>query len=86
MTDKEEQAQFIVAEITKHWMAEIPIENLLENLLSQQFEVVINTNFQRGYRLVDWKMNQIYRGEIFTETIIAIFELRDPRWTAMPKS
>lgn len=41
--------RFIVAEITKHWYKETPTVGLL----SQQFEDVININFDRGYKLVD---------------------------------
>jgi hypothetical protein len=64
--------RFIVAEITKNWSSETPISNLI----GQQFEAVINTNDARGYKLIDWKINTVINGEVMTETIIAIFELK----------
>lgn len=65
--------KFIVAEITKNWDANTPVTNLL----SQQFEAVINTNFLRGYNLKDWKINVHHHGGVLTETIIAIFQLNE---------
>lgn len=62
--------KFIVAEITKNWTKETPITNLI----GQQFELVININSDRGYKLIDWKINSIVNDDTLTETIIAIFE------------
>ncbi len=63
--------KFIVAEITKNWNNETPIKDLI----SQKFELVINTNAARGYKLIDWKFNVVLNsGDVLTETIIAIFE------------
>ncbi len=39
--------KFIVAEITKNWNTETPVKELI----SQKFELVINTNAARGYKL-----------------------------------
>lgn len=63
--------KFIVAEITKNWDKQTPVSDLL----SQKFEVVINTNSERGYKLIDWKITSCVNNDILTETIIAIFEL-----------
>ncbi len=63
--------KFIVAEITKNWTNETPVSDLL----SQQFEMVINTNYERGYKLIEWKASSAYYNEVLTETIIAIFEI-----------
>ncbi len=64
--------QFIVAEITKNWDNETPVNDLL----CQRFEAVINVNFARGYALVDWKITSVVHDGVLTETIIAIFELK----------
>jgi len=42
--------------------------------LSQRFELVINTNFERGYKLSDWKTSVFVHDGVVSETIIAIFE------------
>lgn len=67
--------KFIVAEITKNWIYETPVAGLISNL----FEGVINRNYERGYKLHDWRLNQVYTndGYTFTETIIAVFEKID---------
>jgi len=62
--------RFIVAEVSKSWEAHTP----QTNLLCQQFEAVINRNNQRGYKLKDWKIFTTPTPEVYTETIIAIFE------------
>jgi hypothetical protein len=62
--------QFIVAEVSKSWVPGSP----KTDLLSQKFEMVINVNHKRGYKLSEWKMAQILAEDVFTETIIAIFE------------
>lgn len=63
--------RFIVAEVTKNWDKVTPVYDLL----SQKFEVVINKNHERGYTLIDWKLNVVINDGVLTETIIAIFEL-----------
>jgi hypothetical protein len=67
---KMDNEKFIVAEVTKNWPSGTPVNNLL----SQQFETVINVNVQRGYKLIDWKINVSSHPDLLTETIIAIFE------------
>jgi hypothetical protein len=62
--------RFIVAEISKNWESHTPVNELM----GQQFEAVINTNADRGYRLIDWKISSANYGNVYTETIIAIFE------------
>jgi len=62
--------KYIVAEVTKNWTLETQVDNLLSN----RFETVININHARGYKLIDWKLGQTVMSEVFTETIIAIFE------------
>jgi hypothetical protein len=66
--------KFIVAEVTKNWVRATPVEG---DLLSQKFEKVINTNFKRGYDLIEWKITSFINGDVLTETIIAIFKLRE---------
>lgn len=63
--------QFIVAEVSKTWIRDKPRE---AGLLSHKFELVINTNDTRGYKLTDWKLSQVATENELTETIIAIFE------------
>jgi hypothetical protein len=63
--------RFIVAEITKNWDNQTPVNDLL----CQRFEAVININLERGYRLFDWKIMTAVNNNVLTETIIAIFEL-----------
>jgi hypothetical protein len=62
--------KFIVAEVSKSWKSGDPATHLL----SQKFEAIINVNLSRGYKLSDWKLGQVCIGDVFTETIIAIFE------------
>lgn len=63
--------KFIVAEVSKNWQTG-DTENA--ELLCQRFEMVINTNLSRGYKLVDWKTHVYVHDKIVNETIIAIFE------------
>lgn len=65
--------RFIVAEITKTWKRATPVDNLI----CQQFEMVINTNLQRGYKLADWRLCAVSNITTVTETIVAIFERVD---------
>jgi hypothetical protein len=63
--------KFIVAEVSKNWQAGDTAE---QELLSQRFEAVINTNLARGYLLVDWKTSVYVHDEIVNESIFAVFE------------
>jgi hypothetical protein len=63
--------KFIVAEITKNWDNQTPVNDLL----CQRFETAININLERGYKLFDWKIMSVVNNNVLTETIIAIFEL-----------
>lgn len=65
--------KFIVAEVSKSWKAGDPVAEII----SQQFEAIINVNHGRGYTLKDWKLGQVCNGDVFTETIIAIFEKKE---------
>lgn len=64
--------RFIVAEVSKTWTD--PTNTT--DVISKQFEAVINTNNKRGYTLKDWRLHSFHNmyGN-YTETIIAIFEL-----------
>jgi hypothetical protein len=61
---------FIVAEVSKNWTPDTPPADLLSN----RFEMIINVNKQRGYKLIDWKIDRIVIEGCLNETIIAIFE------------
>jgi hypothetical protein len=67
---------FIVAEVSKNWID--GVEALPTGPLCQQFERVININYQRGYELqsfqVDWRLVSPIE---MNETIIAVFRRRD---------
>lgn len=64
--------RYIVAEISKNWPSDDP-----RPIISAQFEDVINLNFERGYRLIDWKIDRVVADSMgrMNETIIAIFAL-----------
>lgn len=72
-TPPSSESKFIVAEISKNWTPGDPIAELLSN----KFESVININNQRGYELAEWKLSQVCNENIFTETIIAIFQKKE---------
>jgi hypothetical protein len=64
---------FIVAELSKNWDRGLPVADT--GLLSEQFEVVIETNRRRGYRLVTFELDRMVVGDgHINETIIAVFE------------
>jgi hypothetical protein len=65
--------KFIVAEISKNWMAGSPVS--ATGLIAQQFEAVINRNAERGYRLLSFTLDRVITapGDM-NETIIAVFE------------
>jgi hypothetical protein len=62
--------KFIVAEISKNW----DMTNYDSTLISQLFEDVINTNYERGYILKDFRINSVEGQKGLNETIIAVFE------------
>jgi len=61
--------QFIVAEVSKNWTNDTEPRDLISN----RFEEVINVNFERGYTLMEWKIDRVLINDVFNETIIAIF-------------
>ncbi|MBX4189799.1 hypothetical protein KW791_00655 [Candidatus Parcubacteria bacterium] len=64
-------SEFIVAEVTKNWLAGQPEYPLI----SDKFQQVIEVNLRRGYQLHSFQINQIILNEtIMTETIIAVFQ------------
>jgi len=70
-----ERERFIVAEVSKNWPEEEPLEGQ-RRLLAERFEDVINKNYARGYGLVDWRYDRIVgpRKGCLNETIVAVFE------------
>lgn len=64
--------EMIVAEISKNWTNG---QSPTLRLISEQFEDVIEINFQRGYKLHSFKIN-VYAPfpHTINETIIAVFE------------
>lgn len=62
---------FIVAEISKSWIN----GTSATPLIAEQFEAVINHNFERGYILASWQLHRVILDEgNFNETIVAVFE------------
>jgi len=63
--------RWIVAEVSKNW----PEEGFAGQTLGQLFELVIERNHQRGYRLHSWKLDRWSPepGKL-NECIIAVFE------------
>jgi hypothetical protein len=65
---------FIVAEISKNWEDGKEIVPGT-GLLSQQFEVIINYNHKRGYRLLTFQINRLMTDDrAMNESIVAVFE------------
>lgn len=73
--------KYIVAEIAKTW-ANAEYDDG-KALLNTQFENVINTNLERGYKLSEWKLGALQydwtdkngnETKFIQETIIAVFE------------
>lgn len=66
--------KFIVAEVSKTWSrGDSKIGRA--NLLSERFELIIEVNRQRGYRLHSFALNQLIADtDSMVETIIAVFE------------
>jgi hypothetical protein len=84
MTDK---PRFIVAEVSKNWIAGAELHPE-RGLLAEQFERVINTNATRGYHLVTFSLHRLMtRADQLNETIIAVFEETpvQKRYKKLPK-
>jgi hypothetical protein len=65
--------EFIVAEISKNWI-DGREATPGSGLLAQQFELCINTNRARGYRLSSFQVHRMMTGPVeMNETIIAVF-------------
>lgn len=60
----------IVAEISKSWTPDCD-----RTPLSKLFERVIETNWERGYRLHSWHLAHYIHQDILTETIVAVFKV-----------
>lgn len=79
----------IVAEISKNWIGPVQVP-ATENLLSHQFERVIEVNASRGYALESWQLQRIAapladgRPAYLNETIIAVFVATEPHPYPMP--
>lgn len=69
----EHAAPFIVGEVSKNW-PEGAGEQAFPRLLSERFEVVIETNRRRGYKLHSWALNTTPSASGVIETIIAVFQ------------
>jgi hypothetical protein len=66
--------RWIVAEVNKNWHDG---QSDTVWLLSQLFEQLINTNWERGYQPSSWQIHRVMVSELeMSETIIAIFERR----------
>ena len=64
---------FIVAEVSKNWRDGFEVTPGT-GLLAQQFELVINRNADRGYRLHSFQLHRLMTGpNELNETIIAVF-------------
>jgi len=66
--------RFIVGEISKSWVDGQPTTHT--GLISQQFEAMIETQLQRGYRLHSFQLSTAYAEatDQLNETIVAVFE------------
>ena len=63
----------IVAEISKRWSNGVASSQT--PLLSEQFEIAISINAERGFELESWKLDRVYNQSALelNETIIAVF-------------
>lgn len=80
---------FIVAEVSKVWSGRDKDHSTLRgsDLISGRFALVIQTNFDRGYDLHDWRLSSVATGpDEVTETIVAIFRARKPFKTMKPRT
>jgi hypothetical protein len=66
--------RFIVAEVSKNWIAGRELTPG-SGLLAEQFERVIAHNHTRGYRLLTFQLHRLMtQPDELNETIIAVFE------------
>jgi hypothetical protein len=64
---------FIVSEISKNWHAGKPMAKT--PLIAQQFEILIEFNRQRGYRLHSFQLHRLMTDpKTMNESLIAVFE------------
>jgi RimJ/RimL family protein N-acetyltransferase len=64
--------RFIVAEISKNWIAN---EQYGPFVIAELFEQAINVNDARGYRLLQFQLHRLMTSpDELNETIIAVFE------------
>ncbi len=67
--------RFIVAEVSKNW----PDPDAQPDVLAMRFEIIVNSNWERGYRLISFTLSQVVaRPGQLNETIIAVFERIEP--------
>ena len=70
-------AEFIVAEVSKNWINGLAVVD--SGMLCQQFETVINRNWERGYVLHSFELHSIVTDPgRMNETIVAVFRRRRP--------
>ena len=66
--------RFIVAEVSKNWIAGQELTPG-SGLIAEQFERVIAHNYARGYRLLTFSLHRLMTTpEQLNETIVAVFE------------
>ncbi len=70
--------QFIVAEVSKNWSGE-PAPESSRDILCGRFELLIEVNRKRGYRLHSFSLHRLMvADDQMNETIIAVFEKELP--------
>lgn len=66
--------QFIVAEVSKNWRSGHPV-NGDARTIAALFELVIEHNQGRGYRLLSFQLHRMMTSvDELNETIVAVFE------------
>ena len=79
MTRIADKDRFIVAEVSKNWIAGREVTPG-SGLIAQQFERLIAHNCARGYRLLTFHLHRLMtQPDELNETIIAVFERDDRR-------
>jgi hypothetical protein len=67
-------SRFIVAEVSKNWVEGEPFLPETE-LIANQFEMVIQRNLERGYKLHSFSLHRLLISPTeMNETIVAVFE------------
>lgn len=70
--------RFICAEVSKNYIDGLELHDT--GPIAAQFEVIVNRNAERGYRLVSFSLHRLLTGPAdMNETIIAVFEREDPK-------